>query len=130
MNKKITREMGDFIGKMDWNLFSTLTYKNGCKVDFNRKVMETYFLKNRNLINRMFFVSERNKNYIEVHSHFLISTNSICNLKRKNGTLHKFGHIVNEIIDYDKFITDEGVLNVGYYVSKFIDKDVDWDIFL
>jgi hypothetical protein len=65
MKKKLTRIMGDFIGEMDWNLFITLSYKNGCRENFNRRIMESYYQKNRNLIDRMFFVSERNKNYVD-----------------------------------------------------------------
>lgn len=122
--------MGDFIGSMEWNLFLTLTYKNGCKEHFNRKIMENYYQKNRNLINRMFFVSERNKTFFDVHSHFLISSNSFELLKKKSKSLNKFGHILNLEINNNKFITDDGVLSVGHYVSKFYDKDVDWDIWV
>jgi hypothetical protein len=130
MKKKLTRIMGDFIGEMDWNLFITLSYKNGCRENFNRRIMESYYQKNRNLINRMFFVSERNKNYIDVHSHFLISTNSVKKMVSKNRSLNKFGHILNLEINNNTFITDDGVLSVGHYVSKFYDKDVDWDIWV
>lgn len=130
MKKKTTREMGNFIGSMDWNLFITLSYKNGCRENFNRKIMENYYQKNRNLIDRMFFVSERNKNYSDVHSHFLVSTNSIQKLIDKNRSLNRFGHILNIEIDKNKFITEEGVLSVGYYVSKFYNKEVDWDLFV
>lgn len=122
--------MGNFIGSMDWNLFITLSYKNGCRENFNRKIMENYYQKNRNLIDRMFFVSERNKNYSDVHSHFLVSTNSIQKLIDKNRSLNRFGHILNIEIDKNKFITEEGVLSVGYYVSKFYNKEVDWDLFV
>lgn len=92
--------------------------------------MENYYQKNRNLIDRMFFVSERNKNYSDVHSHFLVSTNSIQKLIDKNRSLNRFGHILNIEIDKNKFITEEGVLSVGYYVSKFYNKEVDWDLFV
>jgi len=131
MKRTLRREMGDFIGskEMEWNLFLTLTYKNGCNEKFNRGVMENYFNKNRNLINRMFFVSERNKNFTDIHSHFLIYSNSICKLKRKSGSLRKLGHLDIREVDYSEFMTDEGILNVGYYISKFIDKDIDYDFF-
>jgi hypothetical protein len=128
MSKNLNRIMGEFIGEYNWDIFCTLTYKNGCKEYYNRVVMENYYQKNKNLIKRMFFVSERNKNYKDVHSHFLISTDSVELLINKNKSLHKFGHIHNVVIDKNKFVTEDGVLTVGYYVSKFFDKNVDWGI--
>ena len=42
MNKKLNREMGKYIGGMEWDIFTTLSYKNPCKEHFNRRVMENY----------------------------------------------------------------------------------------
>ena len=130
MNKKLNREMGEFLGKYNWDLFSTLKYHNGCKEHFNRKVMENYYQRNKYLIKVMFFVSERDKNYTDVHSHILISTPFVSQLITRNNSLNKLGHIHNEEIDKNSFVTDEGILNVGIYVTKFYDKGVDWDIFI
>jgi hypothetical protein len=130
MNNRLNRVMGKFIGEMEWDIFTTLSYKDICKEHFNRKLMENYFQKNRNLINRMFFISERCKNYINVHSHFLISSNSPNRLMIKNNPLYRWGDVQSVLIDNEMFVTEEGVLNVGYYITKFFDKNVDWDIFL
>ena len=129
MNKKLNREMGKYIGGMEWDIFTTLSYKNPCKEHFNRRVMENYYNKNRNLINTMFFLSERNKNFTNVHSHFLISSSSAERVMKKNKPLYKWGHIHSVMIDNNMFVTEEGVLSVGYYVTKFFEKNVDWDIF-
>lgn len=127
MKRTIDREWGRYLGSQEWDLYFTLHYYKGCTVKSNRHLMEKIYKKNHNLIERMFFVSERNSNYYDVHSHILIKTsfaeelvkgieplNSICNIKQEG--------VNNEVK------TEEGILKVGYYVSKFLNQGVDYDL--
>ena len=129
MKERINKEWGKFIGSMDWNLYLTFHHYGKCNEKGNRGLMTSVFNKNKNLIETMFFVSERGMDFKNIHSHILIkSSSSECLIKRIRNLNYKCNIDVKQI---DKGITtDEGILKVGYYVSKFVNMGVDFDLFI
>ena len=127
MKGTIEREWGKYLGSNEWDLYLTFHYYNGCKVKRNRQVMEGIYRRNHEVIERMFFVSERSSNYYDVHSHVLIKTSSITDVITNIHPLNSICNIRQEGIN-DEIRTEEGILKVGYYVSKFLCQGVDYDL--
>ena len=127
MKGTIEREWGKYLGSNEWDLYLTFHYYNGCKVNRNRQVMEGIYRRNHEVIERMFFVSERSSNYYDVHSHVLIKTSSITDVITNIHPLNSICNIRQEGIN-DEIRTEEGILKVGYYVSKFLCQGVDYDL--
>jgi hypothetical protein len=127
MKGTIEREWGKYLGSNEWDLYLTFHYYNGCKVNINRQVMEGIYKRNQNMIERMFFVSERSSNYYDVHSHVLIKTSSISEVLTNINPLNSLCNISKEGIN-NEIRTVDGVLKVGYYVSKFLEQGVDYDL--
>ena len=127
MKGTIEREWGKYLGSNEWDLYLTFHYYNGCKVNRNRQVMEGIYRRNHEVIERMFFVSERSSNYCDVHSHVLIKTSSITDVITNIHPLNSICNIRQEGIN-DEIRTEEGILKVGYYVSKFLCQGVDYDL--
>jgi hypothetical protein len=80
-------------------------------------------------INCMFFVSEYSGYSKNVHSHFLIHCdnplNTIVKLKKK---FDRLGKNQIELVNNDPVMVNEnGELKVGYYFTKHISNDVDYD---
>jgi hypothetical protein len=128
MKRTMDREYGNYIGANEWDLYLTFHYYNGCKAKGNRKLMERIHSHNNHIIERMFFVSERSANYQDVHSHILIKTSSISDIIKGIKPLNSICNIKQEGIN-NEIITEDGILKVGYYVSKFLSQGVDYDIF-
>lgn len=129
MKGTVNREWGKYLGLMYWDLYLTFHYYNGCRVKGNRHLMEGIYKKNQNLIERMFFVSERNSNYYDVHSHVLIKTSSISQFLKNINPLNSICNISQEGVN-DEIQTEEGILKVGIYVSKFLEQGVDYEFLL
>lgn len=126
---KLTRVWGKFLGEFDWNVFMTLHYYDKCNVNSNRSFMYSLFSKNKKNIDKMFYISEYNFDFKGVHSHSLLKVENIDELKLRLRRLNRFCDI-DVLSGNDLVKSDDGVLNVGYYVSKFIDKDLDFDLFI
>ena len=125
---KINREYGKWLGSMNWNLYITITYNNGCSQKMNRYRMNKFFEKNKKTIEDMFFVSERHYNYKDVHSHILVNSSKVSELKRNTLKMRSYCDVDFREID-NTITTDDGkTLCVGYYVSKFLSYDVDYGI--
>lgn len=128
MKGTIEREWGKYLGANEWDIYLTFHYYKGCKQKGNRKLMEDIHKRNREIIERMFFVSERSSNYYDVHSHVLIKTSSIIQVLNNIEPLNSFCNICQLGIN-NEMRTEEGILKVGYYVSKFLERGVDYDLF-
>jgi hypothetical protein len=126
---KFTRYWGDFIGGMEWNVFMTLHYYNGCSVNSNRGIMNSIFSKNKGNVIKLFYISEYNSDFKNVHSHSLILLNNLGDFKKR---LSKMRSICNiDLVNESELCkTEEGIINVGYYVTKFIDRDLDFDLYI
>ena len=77
----------------------------------------------------MFYISEYNFDFKGVHSHSLIQVKNVNLLENK---LRRIKGICNIdfVSELDLIRDEKEELNVGYYVSKFIDRDLDFDLFL
>jgi hypothetical protein len=90
--------------------------------------MNKFFEKNKKSIDDMFFVSERHSNYKDVHSHILVYSSNVSELKRNTLKMRSYCDVDFREID-NTITTDDGkTLCVGYYVSKFLSYDVDYGI--
>lgn len=127
MKTTIDREWGNYLGSNEWDLYLTFHYYNGYRPKNNRRLMEKMYNKNHKIMERMFFVSERSANYQDVHSHILIKTSSVTDLLKGIKPLNTICNIKQEGIN-NEIRTEEGILKVGYYVSKFLSKGVDYDL--
>lgn len=127
--KLFTRIWGTFLSEMEWNLFLTLHFYGNYGFKSSRGVMERVFSQNCMNIDTMFFVSEYNSDFKGVHSHSLLKVNDIEKFK---GSIRGLNTRCNVHLKYgDELIKDEkGQVNVGFYVSKYLDKEVDYDYFI
>jgi hypothetical protein len=117
-----------YIGNYEWHIVGTTTYFQPTYTKRNRTLMEQTF-NSISSINRMFFVSEYSGNSKNVHSHFLIHCdnplNTIVKLKKK---FDRLGKNQIELVNNDPVMFNEnGELKVGYYFTKHISNDIDYD---
>jgi hypothetical protein len=61
---------GKFIGSMDWNIFGTFTHLIPRTEKYNRRQICSFYEKNSEIINRMFFV------IVKILSHSFLIKNS------------------------------------------------------
>ena len=110
-------EYGKWLNKTNWDYFGTLTYKYNMNEKKNRTIMTglTDSLKAYGLSFNMFWVHER---YSHPHNHFLLKGNHISLVE----DYWKGKGYVNDIQQYD---SSKGA---SWYVTKYIDNGVDWDI--
>ena len=126
---KFTRVWGKFLGEFKWNVFLTLHYYNNCNVNSNRNLMYSIFKSNKSNIEKMFYISEYNFDFKGVHSHSLIQVKNVNLLENKLKRIKGICNI-DFVSELDLIRDEKEELNVGYYVSKFIDRDLDFDLFL
>jgi hypothetical protein len=118
---------GKFIGSMDWNIFGTFTHLIPRTEKYNRRQICSFYEKNSEIINRMFFVIERHKESKYFHTHFLLKTPSISRLSKSTIPYRRFIDIDLKIIDKNLLSTDEKSLSVGYYLTKGFQNGVDYE---
>jgi hypothetical protein len=118
--KKIVRSMGNWLGGMPWDTFSTITYIYDVKAKQNHKIMTDLgeYLKSLDKPFNMFWVTEfTNYNY-NTHNHFLLKGDISGDINyhlRSKGLIGK--HVKHEPYE-------EGA---SMYVSKFIcDDNIDY----
>lgn len=124
-----TRVWGNYLGSLDWNVFMTIHYYSTFNSDSSRKIHNQLFEKNKSNITRMFFISEYNSDFQGIHTHSLLQVNDINLFQKKINGLYSKCNICVKYGD-DLIKTDDGKLNVGFYISKFIDKKLDYDILI
>ncbi len=120
--REIVRSMGNWLGGMPWDIFSTITYRYDIKAKQNFRIMTGLeeYLKSLDKPFNMFWVTEfTNYNY-NTHNHLLIK-----------------GDILGDIIYHlkSKSLIGAHVKHLPYekgssmYVSKFIcDEKINWGI--
>ena len=110
-------EYGKWLNKTNWDYFGTLTYKYGMNKRKNRTIMTglTDSLKSYGLAFNMYWVFE---NYGHPHNHFLLKGSDI---ELVESYWKGKGH-ANDIQQYD---SSKGA---SWYVTKYIENGVDWDI--
>jgi hypothetical protein len=120
--REIVRSMGNWLGGMPWDTFSTITYKYDIKIERNRRIMTGLeeYLKSLDKSFNMFWVTEfTNYNY-NTHNHFLLKGDIAGDINyhlRSKGLIGK--HVKHEPYE-------EGA---SMYVSKYIcDEKTNWGI--
>jgi len=123
---RLNKSWGDFLGEFKWNVFMTIHFYSNYSLSSSRSFMTKLFSRNKTNVNNMFFVSEFNNDFRGVHSHSLLEVKDLEKFKKKTHSVRGIGNILFCVGD-DLIKTDDGKMNVGYYVSKFIDKGIDYE---
>lgn len=117
---------GKFIGSMDWDIFGTFTHLLPRTENYNRKIISSFYDRNKDLINRLFYVIEKHQGTKYYHTHFLLKTPCVDLVCKSTKPLKRFIDIDLKVIDDRKLSNDGESLRVGYYLSKDITKGVDY----
>jgi len=126
MNRVIlNREYGNFFGREKWDYFSTLTYKFPVSVKRNRIEMDrlTKFFKEQALAFSMVWVSEWHRTGTSTHSHLLTKGVDVAVID-KYWSKSNLGY--KKFNDHKVYEKDKGA---NFYMAKYIDKEIDYDIF-
>jgi hypothetical protein len=126
MNKTtLNRAYGEFFGREQWDYFSTLTYKYPVNVKRNRSIMDRLIksLKKQATAFSMVWVSEWHRSGTSTHSHLLTKGVDIT-LVDKYWSKSNLGY--KKFNDHKVYERDKGA---NFYMAKYIDKEIDYDIF-
>jgi hypothetical protein len=131
MTKKDQLHWSRFIASQQWHIYGTTTYLNPKSSNQNRRIMETTF-NSIPSINQMFYVSEPIESNFNVHSHFLAQCNDINKaLKQLRCKFRSYGRFKIDLISStSNFLNEDGHLKVGYYITKSLSTDIDYDILI
>jgi hypothetical protein len=120
--REIVRSMGNWLGGMPWDIFSTITYRYNIKARQNYDIMTDLeeYLKSLDKPFNMFWVTEfTNYNY-NTHNHLLLKGEIVGDINSHLSSKSLIGkHIKHN--PYEK--------GASMYVSKFIcDDKTNWGI--
>ena len=120
--REIVKSMGNWLGSMPWDIFSTITYRYDIKAKQNFRIMkdlERYLEKLKKPFN-LFWVTEYTNYDYNTHNHLLVKGDIVGDINyhlRSKGLIGK--HVKHEPYK-------EGA---SMYVSKFIcDEKVNYNI--
>jgi hypothetical protein len=120
--REIVRSMGNWVGGMPWDIFSTITYRYDIKAKQNFRIMTGLeeYLKSLDKPFNMFWVTEfTNYNY-NTHNHLLIKGDILGDIIYHLKSKSLIGAHVKHL-PYEK--------GASMYVSKFIcDEKINWGI--
>ena len=126
MNKTtLNRAYGEFFGREQWDYFSTLTYKHPVNVKRNRSIMDRLIksLKRQAKAFSMVWVCEWHRTGTSTHSHLLTKGVDVT-LIDKYWSKSNLGY--KKFNDHKVYEREKGA---NFYIAKYIDKEVDYDIF-
>jgi hypothetical protein len=116
---KLSTEWGTWIGNQQWDYIVTLRSKKPISSKSLSRVCSKVIDKDKN-IETVFYVCERDSiNPSNTHSHLLINT------KDTNTTSTLFKRLEKNYTLWYEEVND--TQSVGYYITKWIDKDVEYD---
>jgi hypothetical protein len=127
----VQQEMSEFIDKMEWNYFATLTTSYEQTMKSARRCVERFHEKlNNSGSTTLFFAAEPYDVKDGYHVHALIKTDidfqNIVECYQVTSGGHKVG--IHQRINLQKFRQGEGA---AMYCAKYITKRLsDWDILL
>ena len=120
--REIVRSMGNLVGGMPWDIFSTITYRYDIKAKQNFRIMTGLeeYLKSLDKPFNMFWVTEfTNYNY-NTHNHLLLKGDIVGDINSHLKSKSLIGDNVKHL-PYEK--------GASMYVSKFIcDEKINWGI--
>ena len=111
--KEIVRSMGNWLGSMPWDIFSTITYRYDVKAKQNFKIMTGLeeYLKTLNKPFNMFWVTEFTNYDYNTHNHLLVKGDIVGDINYHLRSKSLIGDHVKHL-PYEK--------SASMYVSKFI----------
>ena len=119
--REIVKSMGNWLGGMPWDIFSTITYRYDVKAKQNYRIMkglERYLEKLKKPFN-MFWVTEYTNYNYNTHNHLLVKGDIVGDI---NSHLRSKSLIADKVkhLPYQK--------SASIYVSKFIcDDKIDYN---
>ncbi len=110
------RAMGNWLGGMPWDIFSTITYRHNIKAKQNYKIMTGLeeYLNSLNKPFNMFWVTEYTNYNYNTHNHLLLKGDIV-------GDINSHLKSKSLIGDHVKHLPYEKIASM--YVSKFICDD-------
>ena len=119
--RQIVKSMGNWLGSMPWDTFSTITYRYDIKTKQNLKIMTGLgdYLKTLDKQFNMFWVTEfTNYNY-NTHNHLLVKGNIVRDIEYHLRCQCLIGKHIKHL-PYKE--------GANMYVSKFICYDNNWGL--
>jgi len=116
---KLNIQYGIWLNDTKWDLFVTIRYGTSSTQNRTRKLVNNLISKDLN-IESLFYISERDKNPNNHHSHMLIKTSILSQTRKILKSYSNYGKIYIDGIKDNK--------SVCIYITKWIDKDLDWDL--
>ena len=111
--REIVKSMGNWLGGMSWDIFSTITYRYDIKAKQNYRIMkglERYLEKIKKPF-RMFWVTEYTNYNYNTHNHLLVKGDIVGDINYHLKSKSLIGDHVKHL-PYEK--------SASMYVSKFI----------
>ena len=119
--REIVKSMGNWLGGMPWDIFSTITYRYDIKPKQNFRIMkglERYLEKLKKPFN-LFWVTEYTNYDYNTHNHLLVKGNIVGDINYHLKSKSLIGDHVKHL-PYEK--------SASMYVSKFIcDDKIDYN---
>jgi len=120
--REIVKSMGNWLGGMPWDIFSTITYRYDIKAKQNYRIMkglERYLKKLKKPFN-MFWVTEYTNYNYNTHNHLLVKGDIVGDINSHLRSKSLIGDHVKHL-PYEK--------SASMYVSKFIcDTKTNWGL--
>lgn len=131
MTKQHQLHWSRFIASQQWHIYGTTTYLRPMTSKQNRRLMESTFNSVQS-IKLMFFVSEPIESNFNVHSHFLAQCDDINKaLKQLRSKFRSYGRFKIDLVSStSNFLNEDNHLKVGYYVTKSLSTDIDYDLLI
>ena len=119
--REIVKSMGNWLGGMPWDIFSTITYRYDIKAKQNFRIMkglERYLESLKKPFN-MFWVTEYTNHNYNTHNHLLVKGDIVGDINYHLKSKSLIGDHVKHL-PYEK--------SASMYVSKFIcDDKIDYN---
>ena len=124
-NIDIIKSYGDWLGKTDWDYFSTFTYRFDIKQKQNERLMSGLRenLNSSTLSPLIFYVTEYTNYSYNTHNHMLIKGDGVKD--RVESYFRDKNLLYGNVVHYPY----KKSLGANYYVTKFIGNDkIDWGV--
>ena len=103
----------------NWDVFVTIRYGTKSTSNRMRNLANKLIIKDLE-IESLFYISERDKNYTNHHSHMLIKTSNPTETRKILKSFSNYGKIHIEPVKDNT--------SVCIYITKWIDKNLHWDL--
>jgi len=120
--REIVKSMGNWLGSMPWDIFSTITYRYDIKAKQNFKIMTGLeeYLNSLNKPFHMFWVTEYTNYNYNTHNHLLLKGDIVGDINYHLKSKSLIGDHVKHL-PYEK--------SASMYVSKFIcDDNINYNL--